>query len=403
MANFMTVTMRINSNWFGEATSNDFHPAKNKSGTVQVGAIYVGSGDKTGSSLMLYGVGFDDYIFKPDDISHMKCINNNVPVKYNGKVIPGGSKYQVIFKDGKKAFLNIAAKYVDRIENLFADLLCSIDPIPMANSAIATQTQANVPAPTQTMDFDYRIKSATLLKSMKDLLDCGAISQEEFDKSKEELLSPIKNASEKSAPQNVEAVTENNAKQPNQETEAPLSETVDSAEASSISTSQPEPVVVNEITEDLKNITHQEIKAELQQTDEKNVPFWYKVVNSVFEVLLIAFSCLLLLYCLPECIENESRLTLEYVSAFDMGYPILIQSCIFLSIISIFATIIISAWNLTHWNKRKYTVRNIATLCACALTSLTGFFVSEFEYISMTGFFVIIFIIAMLELSKDLS
>lgn len=195
MANFFEVTKRININLMGMATSSDFVPANN--GKVKVGKIYVGINPKNQSQLMIYGVGFDDYCFGLDEVSSINLVSTNASMpSEKGGAITGCSKYMFVFKDGKKASITILPDKIDRLENIFIDMISSgsassgsvISSAPVAAPSVAP-TIARVES--NSTSTEEKIKLVQLLKNIKELLDLGAITEEEYNRQKEDILKQL--------------------------------------------------------------------------------------------------------------------------------------------------------------------------------------------------------------------
>ena len=445
MANFLTLTGRLNSNCFGEVTSNDFHAGTNKSGTVKIGAIYVGSGDKKGSSMMIYGLGFDDYIFGPQDVYSMKCVSNNTNVKINGQLYHGGSKYQVAFKDGKKAFLNIAANYVDRIENLFADLLYATEPAtPLLAPVAAPQATPSVASPVAQAavqpadDIENKIKAATLLKSMKELLDCGAISQEEFEESRKKFMSSIKVEQENTE---QEVKTEEKTEEVKLEEKIVKTEELSAlTEKEDVSEVEEEKTVKNEncgeqIVASMKEVaaeiisTIKEVASENAPSEkgeerirteyiEKNEKVKYNLMDKIFELAFIIITVTFGILIPAVFYEYEAG---YFIGRYDLScsgfltdpvhYNIsgelvynpmnslnLCVSTLLFYAVSL-ALIITVAWNLTRKNGgQKVFTRNVLIFLQCLFGIIIGFLYDE---LVLAIIYIVITVLAITVLAID--
>lgn len=112
MATFMKVTKRMNTNILGVVTgsawTSEKYP-KSYLGFAEVGKILFGLLPKVDrKKLMIYGVGFDDYIFGKDDIEKVTVIEEKAVLKV-GKQSCFGPKYKFEFKDGKTAIITVAS------------------------------------------------------------------------------------------------------------------------------------------------------------------------------------------------------------------------------------------------------------------------------------------------------
>ena len=89
MATFMQVTKRMNSNILGVVTGSNWTSEKYPKsylGFAEVGKILFGLLPKVDrTKLMIYGVGFDDYIFGKDDISKVSIIEEKAVRRYGQK------------------------------------------------------------------------------------------------------------------------------------------------------------------------------------------------------------------------------------------------------------------------------------------------------------------------------
>jgi hypothetical protein len=117
---FMTLTKRMNSNWIGIVSGGDFkHPSmpfcylgRAEDGKF-LGFIQKYAFDK----LMIYGEKIEDYIFSREDVSESKVIGTNVPFTMSGKQ-KIGTKYEVSFKNGKKAVITVVANSAQIVDNV---------------------------------------------------------------------------------------------------------------------------------------------------------------------------------------------------------------------------------------------------------------------------------------------
>ena len=117
---FMTLTKRLNSNLIGLVSGPDFkHPSmplcyigRAEDGKL-LGFIQKYAFDK----LMIYGEKIEDYIFSRDDVAESKIIGTNVPFAM-GSQQKVGTKYEVSFKNGKKATITIVANAATIADNV---------------------------------------------------------------------------------------------------------------------------------------------------------------------------------------------------------------------------------------------------------------------------------------------
>lgn len=117
---FMTLTKRMNSNWIGIVSGSDFkHPTmpfcyigRAEDGKL-LGLIQKYAFDK----LMIYGEKIEDYVFSRDDVAESKVIGTNVPFTMSGKQ-KIGTKYEVSFKNGKKAIITVVANSAQIVDNV---------------------------------------------------------------------------------------------------------------------------------------------------------------------------------------------------------------------------------------------------------------------------------------------
>lgn len=112
MATFMKVTKRMNSNILGVVTGADFtnekYP-KSYLGFAEVGKMFFGLLPKVDrSKLMIYGVGFDDYIFGKENVEKATMLEEKAVLTV-GNQKRFGPKYKINFKDGKTAIVTVAS------------------------------------------------------------------------------------------------------------------------------------------------------------------------------------------------------------------------------------------------------------------------------------------------------
>lgn len=120
MAGFMKMTKRLNSNVIGTVTGSDF-----RNGTLPYAYLgraedgkFLGIFQKYASDkLMIYGEKLDDFIFSRDDIAEGKVIGTNVSFKCLSNMYIG-SKYEISFKNGKKAVICVPAAQACLIDNI---------------------------------------------------------------------------------------------------------------------------------------------------------------------------------------------------------------------------------------------------------------------------------------------
>lgn len=120
MASFMKLTKRLNSNWIGIVNGADFkHPSMPFSyiGRAEngkfLGIIQKYAFDK----LMIYGEKIDDFVFSREDVLESKVIGTNVTFTMSGhqKI---GTKYEVTFKNGKKAIITVVGNSAQIVDNV---------------------------------------------------------------------------------------------------------------------------------------------------------------------------------------------------------------------------------------------------------------------------------------------
>lgn len=120
MAGFMKLTKRLNSNVIGVVAGSDFkHPSVPYCyiGRAEAGK-FLGIFQKYSfDKLMIYGNKIDDYVFSRDDVAETKVIGTNVLFTLSGKQYIG-TKYDVAFKNGKKAVITIAANDAKIADNV---------------------------------------------------------------------------------------------------------------------------------------------------------------------------------------------------------------------------------------------------------------------------------------------
>ena len=117
---FMTLTKRMNSNWIGIVAGSDFkHPSMPYCyiGRAEEGKMLGFLQKYAFDKLMIYGEKIEDFIFSREDISESKVIGTNVPFTMSGKQ-KIGTKYEVSFKNGKKAIISIVANSVQITDNV---------------------------------------------------------------------------------------------------------------------------------------------------------------------------------------------------------------------------------------------------------------------------------------------
>lgn len=112
MATFMKVSKRTITNFIGVVTgsnwTNEKYP-KSYLGFAEVGKILFGLLPKVDrNKLMIYGVGFDDYIFGKDDIAKVSILEEKAVLTV-GQQNCFGPKYKFEFKDGKTAIITVAS------------------------------------------------------------------------------------------------------------------------------------------------------------------------------------------------------------------------------------------------------------------------------------------------------
>lgn len=120
MATFMKLTKRMNSNWIGIVNGSDFKHASMPYSYIGraengkfLGIIQKYAFDK----LMIYGEKIDDYVFSREDVAETKVIGTNVLFTMAGKQ-KMGTKYEVLFKNGKKAILTVVANSAQIVDNV---------------------------------------------------------------------------------------------------------------------------------------------------------------------------------------------------------------------------------------------------------------------------------------------
>lgn len=121
MANFIKVTKRINSNCFGTVVgsnwTSDRYPVA-YIGFAEVGKILFGLLPKVDrKKLMLYGVGFDDYIFGKDDIEKAEMIGERASFRLGNQTV-SGPKYKFEFKDGKAAIITVGRNDAYKLDSV---------------------------------------------------------------------------------------------------------------------------------------------------------------------------------------------------------------------------------------------------------------------------------------------
>ena len=117
---FMTLTKRMNSNWIGIVNGSDFkHPSTPFCyiGRAEAGKFLGFIQKYAFDKLMIYGEKIEDYVFSRDDVVESKVIGTNVPFKMSGKQ-KIGTKYEVSFKNGKKAVITVVADLVQIVDNV---------------------------------------------------------------------------------------------------------------------------------------------------------------------------------------------------------------------------------------------------------------------------------------------
>ena len=120
VASFMTLTKRMNNNWIGIVGGSDFkHPSTPYCyiGRAEDGKAFGFLQKYSFDKLMIYGEKIEDFIFSRDDISESKVIGTNVAFTMSGKQ-KFGTKYEVCFKNGKKAIITIVANSVQIVDNI---------------------------------------------------------------------------------------------------------------------------------------------------------------------------------------------------------------------------------------------------------------------------------------------
>lgn len=121
MASFIKVTKRINSNCLGTVvgakwTSDRFPVAY--IGFAQVGKTLFGLLPKLDrTKLMIYGVGFDDYIFGKDDIKKAEIVGEHASFRLGNQTVCG-PKYKFEFKDGKSAIITVGSNDAYKLDSV---------------------------------------------------------------------------------------------------------------------------------------------------------------------------------------------------------------------------------------------------------------------------------------------
>ena len=120
MASFMKLAKRLNSNWIGIVNGADFKHASmpfSYIGRAEDGK-FLGIFQKYSfNKLMIYGEKIDDFIFSREDVQETKVIGTNVPFTMSGQQ-KIGTKYEVLFKDGRKAILTVVANSTQIVDNV---------------------------------------------------------------------------------------------------------------------------------------------------------------------------------------------------------------------------------------------------------------------------------------------
>ena len=66
---------------------------------------------------MIYGEKIDDFIFSREDVKESKIIGTNVPFTMSGQQ-KIGTKYEILFNDGRKAILTVVANSAQIVDNV---------------------------------------------------------------------------------------------------------------------------------------------------------------------------------------------------------------------------------------------------------------------------------------------
>ncbi len=117
---FMTLTKRMNSNWIGVVSGNDFKDPSMPFcyiGRAEAGKFLGFIQKYAFDKLMIYGEKIEDFVFSREDVAESKVIGTNVPFTMSGhqKI---GTKYEVSFKNGKKAVITVVANSAQIVDNV---------------------------------------------------------------------------------------------------------------------------------------------------------------------------------------------------------------------------------------------------------------------------------------------
>ena len=120
MASFMKLTKRLNSNLIGTVAGSDFKHSSMPFcylGRAEDGK-FLGLFQKYAfDKLMIYGEKIDDYVFSRNEVAETKVIGTNVFFKL-GSQQKMGTKYDVLFKDGRKAVITVVANCAQVVDNV---------------------------------------------------------------------------------------------------------------------------------------------------------------------------------------------------------------------------------------------------------------------------------------------
>ncbi len=110
MASFIKVTKRINSNVLGTVSGSHWTSDKfpvSYIGLAETGKKILGIIPKLDrNKLMIYGVGFDDYIFGKEDVKKAELIEEKAVFRIGNQSV-FGPKYKFEFNDGKTAIITV--------------------------------------------------------------------------------------------------------------------------------------------------------------------------------------------------------------------------------------------------------------------------------------------------------
>ena len=120
MAGFMKMTKRLNSNLLGSVAGGDF-----KNGSLP--SAYLGRAEDgkflgifqkyANDKLLIYGEHIDDFIFSHSDVAEAKTVGTNVAFRLMSHQYIG-TKYEITFKNGKKAVICVPANQAYLVDNV---------------------------------------------------------------------------------------------------------------------------------------------------------------------------------------------------------------------------------------------------------------------------------------------